>query len=54
MTVISLGIVVVALSVVRPPQSQEERERKRRYADEIIGQAEEQVQKNMESAGPPS
>jgi hypothetical protein len=53
MTIISLGIVVVALSVVRPPQSQEERERKQRYADEMMQQAEEQVQKNQESAEPP-
>lgn len=53
MTIISLGIVVVALSVVRPPQSQEERARKQRYADEMIRRAEEQVQKNKESAEPP-
>ena len=53
MTIISLGIVVVALSVVRPPQSQEERERKQRYADEMIRRAEEQVEKDNESAGPP-
>jgi ABC-type multidrug transport system fused ATPase/permease subunit len=53
MTIISLGIVVVALSVVRPPQSQEERERKQRYAEEMIRRAEEQVQKNKESAEPP-
>jgi ABC-type multidrug transport system fused ATPase/permease subunit len=52
MTIISLGIVVVALSVVRPPQSQEERERKQRYAEEMIRRAEEQVQKNKESAEP--
>jgi len=43
-TIISLGIVVVALSVVRPPQTQEERERKQRYADEMIRQAQEQAQ----------
>ena len=53
MTIISLGIVVVALSVVRPPQSQEERARKQRYADEMIRRAEEQVQKNKERAEPP-
>ena len=52
-TIISLGIVVVALSVVRPPQSQEERARKQRYADEMIRRAEEQVQKNQESAETP-
>jgi ABC-type multidrug transport system fused ATPase/permease subunit len=53
MTIISLGIVVVALSAIRPPQSQEERERKQRYADEMIRRAEEQVQKNEEGAEPP-
>jgi uncharacterized membrane protein YcjF (UPF0283 family) len=43
-TIISLGIVVVALSVVRPPQTQEERERKQRYAEEMIRQAQEQAE----------
>jgi hypothetical protein len=53
MTIISLGIVVVALSAVRPPQTQEERERKQRYADEMIRRAQEQVERNNESAEPP-
>ena len=63
-TIISLGIVVVALSVVRPPQTQEERERKQRYAEEMIRQAQqqaeevtrrelEQFEKNNERAEPP-
>ncbi len=52
MTVISLGIVVVALSAVRPPQSQEERERKQRYAEEMMRRAQEQVEKNNERAEP--
>ena len=50
MTIISLGIVVVALSAVRPPQTQEERERKQRYADEMIRRAEEQAEKYNEGA----
>ena len=53
MTIISLGIVIVALSAVRPPQSQEERERRQRYAEEMVRRAEEQAQKNNESAEPP-
>jgi ABC-type multidrug transport system fused ATPase/permease subunit len=53
MTIISLGIVVVALSAIRPPQSQEERERRERYAEEMIRRAEEQVQNNQENAEPP-
>jgi MFS family permease len=53
MTIISLGMVIVALSAVRPLESQEERERKQRYAEEMIRRAEEQVQKNTESAEPP-
>lgn len=53
MTIISLGIVVVALSAIRPPQSQEERERKQRYAEEMMRRAQEQVEKNNELAGPP-
>jgi MFS family permease len=53
MTIISLGIVVVALSAVRPPQSQEERERKQRYADEMIRRAQEQVDKNNKRVEPP-
>jgi MFS family permease len=53
MTIISLGIVIVALSVVRPPQSQEERERKQRYAEEMIRRAQEQVDKNNKKVEPP-
>ena len=53
MTIISLGIVVVALSAVRPPQTKEERERRQRYADEMIRRAEERAQMEQESAEPP-
>ena len=43
-TIISLGIVIVALSAVRTPQTQEERARKQRYAEEMIRQAQEQAE----------
>jgi ABC-type multidrug transport system fused ATPase/permease subunit len=52
MTILSLGIVIVALSAIRPPQSQEERKRRQRYAEEMIRRAQEQVEKNNERAGP--
>jgi ABC-type multidrug transport system fused ATPase/permease subunit len=44
MTIISLGIVIVALSAVRPPQTQEERARKQQYAEEMMRQAQEQAE----------
>jgi ABC-type multidrug transport system fused ATPase/permease subunit len=50
MTIISLGIVIVALSVVRPPQTQEERERKQRYAEEMIRQAQVQAEETTRRA----
>lgn len=48
MTIISLGIAIVALVALRAPESQETRERKRRYAQEMIRRAEEQAKRNHE------
>jgi MFS family permease len=53
MTIISMGIVITAFSAVRPPQSQEEREQRQRYAEEMIRRAEEQVHKNEVRTEPP-
>jgi len=48
MLMISLAIVIVALANSQPPQSQEEKELKRRYREEMTRQAKEQYQKNEE------
>jgi ABC-type multidrug transport system fused ATPase/permease subunit len=53
MTIIGLGIAVVALVAVQAPESQETRERKRHYAEEMVRRAEEQMQKNVEMGGRP-
>ncbi len=46
MIMISLAIVSVAFVISQPPNSQEEKEQKRRYREEITRQAKEQSQKN--------
>jgi ABC-type multidrug transport system fused ATPase/permease subunit len=48
MAVVSVCIVILALVTLGPPESQETRERKRRYADEFIRRAEEWTQKKEE------
>jgi hypothetical protein len=53
MTIISVGIVIVALVTFGPPESHEARERKRRYAEELIRRAEEQAQKHDETEALP-
>jgi len=49
-TLLSLGIIIVALSAIRPPQTQEERARKQRYAEEMIRQAQEQAEETTRRA----
>ncbi len=50
MVMISLAIVIVAIVTIQPPDSQEEKEQKRRYREEITRQAKEQFKKNEERA----
>jgi MFS family permease len=53
MTIISLGIVIVALITIQPPESQEAREQERRYGEEMIRRAENQAQKHDTAGEPP-
>jgi hypothetical protein len=48
MVMISLAIVIVALVTIQPPGSEEEKEQKRRYREEITRQAKEQYKKNKD------
>jgi uncharacterized membrane protein len=48
MVMISLAIVIVAIVTIQPPDSQEEKEQKRRYREEITRQAKAQYKKNEE------
>jgi ABC-type multidrug transport system fused ATPase/permease subunit len=46
MVLISLVIVIVAIFTIQPPDSQEEKELKRRYREEMTRQAKAQAKKN--------
>jgi len=46
MVMISLAMVIVAIITIQPPGSQEEKEYKRRYREEMTGQAKAQAKKN--------
>lgn len=52
MAVISLGIVVAALITLRSPESPEQKERNRRYWEEMMQRAKEQSTTNNERASP--